>query len=117
MEPDFREGDAVVIDPEVIPLPGDFVVAKNGEEEALFKSIDRAALSRAEVFELVPLNEDYPTLRSDQVPIRIIGTMIEHRRYRKDAPDSIFNPPTCGFYPVSYTHPPYYLTFKQICNI
>ena len=47
MEPDFREGDAVVIDPEVIPLPGDFVVAKNGEEEALFKSIDRAALSRA----------------------------------------------------------------------
>ncbi|AIX73677.1 helix-turn-helix domain-containing protein [Pantoea sp. PSNIH4] len=84
MEPDFREGDAVVIDPEVIPLPGDFVVAKNGEEEALFKKYrPRGVIAGQEVFELVPLNEDYPTLRSDQVPIRIIGTMIEHRRYRK----------------------------------
>ncbi|MDU3815762.1 LexA family protein [Mixta hanseatica] len=84
MKPEFREGDAVVIDPEVAPLPGDFVVAKNGEEEALFKKYrPRGVIDGQDVFELVPLNEDYPTMRSDQVPIRIIGTMVEHRRYRK----------------------------------
>lgn len=84
MKPEFREGDAVVIDPEVTPLPGDFVVAKNGEEEALFKKYrPRGVIDGQDVFELVPLNEDYPTMRSDQVPIRIIGTMVEHRRYRK----------------------------------
>lgn len=84
MEPDFREGDAVVIDPDISPLPGDFVVAKNGEEEALFKKYrPRGIIDGADVYELVPLNEDYPTLRSDQVPIRIVGTMVEHRRYRR----------------------------------
>ena len=84
MEPDFKEGDAVVIDPEVSPLPGDFVVAKNGEEEALFKKYrPRGIMNGSDVFELVPLNEDFPTIRSDQEEVRIIGTMVEHRRYRK----------------------------------
>jgi hypothetical protein len=36
-----------------------------------------------EVFELVPLNEDYAIMRSDQQPIQIIGTMMEHTRYRR----------------------------------
>ncbi|MGL5041357.1 MAG: S24 family peptidase, partial [Aeromonas sp.] len=36
-----------------------------------------------EVFELVPLNDDYPTMRSDRQPIQIIGSMVEHRRRRK----------------------------------
>ncbi|MFD2755690.1 S24 family peptidase [Comamonas terrae] len=85
MEPDFKEGDTVVIDPNIKPRPGSFVAAKNGREEATFKkyrprSID---LLGNEVFELVPLNEDYPTMRSDEMPIEIIGTMVEHRRYFK----------------------------------
>ncbi|MBC3250481.1 helix-turn-helix domain-containing protein [Serratia fonticola] len=85
MEPDFSEGDAVVIDPEVHPLPGDFVVAQNGDDEALFKKYrPRGIIDGQEVFELVPLNEDYPTLRSDTSSIRIIGTMMEHRKYRRN---------------------------------
>ncbi len=87
MLPDFRPGDRVIIDPDVAPSPGDFVVAKNGEQEATFKkyrprSIDANGNT---VFELVPLNEDYPSMRSDVVPIRIVGTMVEHRKYRKRA--------------------------------
>jgi hypothetical protein len=35
------------------------------------------------VFELIPLNDDYPTLRSDVDHIRIVGTMVEHRKYRR----------------------------------
>lgn len=85
MLPEFREGDMVIIDPSVNPLPGDYVVAKNGENEATFKKYRPRGVNEQglQVFELVPLNEDYPSMRSDITPIRIIGTMVEHRRYRK----------------------------------
>ncbi len=85
MFPDFKEGDAIIVDPAVVPLPGDFVVAKNGENEATFKKYRPRGVNEAgqEVFELVPLNEDYPSMRSDLKPIKIIGTMVEHRRYRR----------------------------------
>lgn len=85
MLPDFRPGDRVIIDPEIAPNPGDFVVAKNGSNEATFKKYrPRGMNERGEqVIELVPLNPDFPSLRSDISPISIIGTMVEHRRYRK----------------------------------
>uniref|UniRef100_UPI00051B1D96 helix-turn-helix domain-containing protein n=1 Tax=Aeromonas aquatica TaxID=558964 RepID=UPI00051B1D96 len=37
MEPFFKEGDLIIVDPDEAPQPGDFVVAKNGSEEATFK--------------------------------------------------------------------------------
>lgn len=85
MQPEFKQGDRVIIDPLVQPNPGDFVVAKNGDDEATFKKYrPRGINERGDpVFELVPLNEDYPSMRSDITPIQIIGTMIEHRKYRK----------------------------------
>ncbi|MBW8072894.1 MAG: SOS response transcriptional repressor [Ferrovum sp.] len=85
MLPDFREGDRIIIDPSVQPNPGDFVVAKNGETEATFKKYRPRGKgeSGVEIYELVPLNDDFATLRSDSSPVRIIGTMVEHRRYRK----------------------------------
>ncbi len=85
MLPEFREGDVVIIDPAVQPRPGDFVVAKNSENEATFKKYRPRGVNEhgQQVFELVPLNQDYETLRSDYSPIAIIGTMIEHRRFRK----------------------------------
>lgn len=85
MHPDFRAGDVVIIDPNVEPLPGDFVVAKNGDHEATFKKYRPRGINENgdTIFELVPLNEDYPSMRSDTELIRIIGTMVEHRRYRK----------------------------------
>lgn len=85
MQPDFKPGDRVIIDPGISPQPGDFVVAKNGEEEATFKKYRPRGVDANGnvVFELVPLNEDYPTMRSDVAPIRIVGTMVEHRKYRR----------------------------------
>lgn len=85
MEPDFREGDRVLIDPKVQPRPGDFVVAKNASDSATFKKYrPRSTGPEGQlIFELVPLNPDYPTLRSDVDDLRIVGTMVEHRRYRK----------------------------------
>jgi SOS-response transcriptional repressor LexA len=85
MLPEFKPGDRVIIDPDVEPHPGDFVVAKNGTNEATFKKYRPrgANQSGAAVFELVPLNDDFPSIRSDLEPLRIIGTMVEHRKYRK----------------------------------
>ena len=85
MLPEFKPGDRVIIDPAVAPLPGDYVVAKSGEEEATIKKYrPRGINERGDaVFELVPLNEDYPSMRSDLMSIKIVGTMVEHRKYRK----------------------------------
>jgi SOS-response transcriptional repressor LexA len=85
MLPEFSPGDRVIIDPSVIPDPGNYVVAKNGDNEATFKKYRPRGINERgdQVFELVPLNEDYPSLRSDVSHIQIIGTMVEHRRYRK----------------------------------
>lgn len=85
MEPEFTQGDRVIIDPAVYPCPGDFVVAKNGEDEATFKKYRPRGMSERgeQIIELVPLNPDFPSLRSDVTPLRIIGTMVEHRKYRR----------------------------------
>jgi len=67
--------------------PGDIVVAKLEREESatLKKYRSRGNDSEGnEVFELVPLNDDYPTLvvnRSN--PGHLIGPVVEHRRKLK----------------------------------
>lgn len=85
MEPDFIEGDMIIIDPTIKPMPGEFVVAVNGEEEATFKKYRELGYDEHErmQFELIPLNRDYPSMSSLKQQIRIIGTMVEHRTYRR----------------------------------
>lgn len=85
MRPDFNPGDRVIIDPDVQAQAGDFVVAKNGHEEATFKKYrlrGTDAMGNA-IFELIPLNQDFETIRSDEQHIHIVGVMVEHRKYRK----------------------------------
>jgi len=83
MSPEFRPGDRIIVDREICPRPGDFVVARNGGFEATFKKYRPRGISPTggDVFELVPLNDDYPTLYSDRQPLIVIGTMVEHRKY------------------------------------
>jgi len=85
MTPIFNEGDLIIVDPDESPRPGDYVVAKNGGEEATFKKYRPRGIDEngQEVFELVPLNDDYPTMHSDRQHIEIIGVMVEHRIFRK----------------------------------
>lgn len=87
MEPEFREGDLIIIDPRVQPRPGDFVVAKlDRDEVATFKKYRERGVDESgqPVFELVPLNPDYSILVVNaQNPGKIIGTMVEHRRRRR----------------------------------
>lgn len=85
MEPEFKEGDKVIIEPAISPQPGDFVVAKNTEEEATFKKYRPRGTSESGnmIFELVPLNDDFATLHSERDHLHIIGVMVEHRKYRR----------------------------------
>ena len=56
MQPRFHEGDILVVEPEMEPNPGDYVIAKNGSEETTFKQLVRDG---ADLY-LKPLNERYP---------------------------------------------------------
>lgn len=87
---EFVSGDKVIIDPDVRPRPGDFVAfkcrrASDMEAGSTFKQYRPRGMNDQGVdyFELVPLNPNYPTLRSDHMECEIIGTMVEHRRYRR----------------------------------
>lgn len=82
MAPQFQPGDRIIVDPDLAPNPGDFVVARNGSEQATFKKYrPRGIDANGEmIFELVPLNEDYPTLRSDTEHLVVIGVVTEHRK-------------------------------------
>ncbi|MEE1952308.1 LexA family protein [Aeromonas sp. 75A] len=85
MAPQFKEGDLVIVDPDIAPKAGDFVVASNGKEEATFKKYrSRGEYENGQPrFELVPLNEDHETLSTDQTSITIIGVVVEHRSFFK----------------------------------
>ncbi len=85
MLPRFLPGDRVIIDPGVSPQPGDFVVARSAANETVFMKYRPRGLSTngTMVFELVPLNADYPSMSSDIIEIHIVGVMIEHRTYRR----------------------------------
>lgn len=85
MTPWFEEGDLVIIDPDIEPVPGDYVAAKNGSLEATFKKYRPRGFNQdgVEYFELIPLNDDYAPIRSDMCQVVIIGTMVEHRKYRR----------------------------------
>ena len=85
MSPKFQQGDIVIFDPTINPQPGDFVVATTQTGEATFKKYrPRGTNDKGEyTFELVPLNEDYPTIKATSSEMMVVGTMIEHRTFRR----------------------------------
>ncbi|CAM3405451.1 LexA family protein [Paracidovorax anthurii] len=82
---EFRPSDQVIIDPAVIPAPGDYVAAANGPDPAILRKYRPRRLDAEGrvVYELSALNDDFPILSSDVQPLLLIGTMVEQRRYRK----------------------------------
>ena len=78
MEPVFKPGDRVVVDPQIEPEPGDFVAALVRGAITFRKYRSRGG----GLFDLVPLNNDWPVESSDQVDIQVLGVMAEHRSYR-----------------------------------
>jgi SOS-response transcriptional repressor LexA len=87
MLPEFQGGDIIIIDPEVVPKPGDFVIAKlDLKVDGIFMKYRPRGTDKSgqPIIELVPLNEDWPTQTINaENPGHIIGTLVEHRRYRQ----------------------------------
>lgn len=83
----FHPGDIIIVDPRIKPKPGDYVVAfLQYENKSTFKKYRNRGNNKNgdPIFELVPLNPDYPTITVDEsYPGRIIGTMMEYRKRRK----------------------------------
>jgi SOS-response transcriptional repressor LexA len=78
MEPEFVEGDIIIVDPERDPVSGQFVVAKNGEGEATFK---RFMMDGSRIY-LVPLNRRYPVVEVTENNVKIVGVVVEKvKRY------------------------------------
>lgn len=78
MTPQFKKGDVVLIDPIKKPRPGSYVIAAIGDVVVL-------RLYRATTlidFELIPLNENFPSVKSNEAEIKIIGIVFEsHSHY------------------------------------
>ena len=77
MEPEFAPGTILVVEPEMDAYPGDYVIAKNGDDEATFKQLVRDG---ADLY-LKPLNARYPIKPLGNS--RIVGVVREAvKRYR-----------------------------------
>ncbi len=80
----LEPGDLVVVDPDEPVQPGDIVVAKlDHENQATIKKYRARGVddNGHEIFDLVPLNEDFATIRVDvSNPGHIIGPLVEVRR-------------------------------------
>lgn len=77
MEPDFPSGTYIVVEPDLDPQPGDFVIARNGDE-ATFKQLTKDGAD----WYLKPLNQRYP-IKPLESPCKIIGVVREAvRRFR-----------------------------------
>jgi transcriptional regulator with XRE-family HTH domain len=83
--PQFQADDIVVINPTIVPRPGDMVVASSSEGNSLFAQYRDGGINEHghTIFELHPLNPIYAPMRSDRQQLAIVGTMVEHRSYRK----------------------------------
>ena len=70
MEPDFKEGMVIIVEPELDPLPNDFVIVKNGNEESTFKQLVKDGSD----WYLKPLNDRYP-IKLLAPDMRIVGVV------------------------------------------
>ena len=83
MQPSFFPDDIVIIDPEITPETDYFVLAKMADSVFFRKFIIKEISNEKINFLLSPLSSHYPTLHSEQCNIKILGTLVEHRSYRK----------------------------------
>ena len=78
MEPDFPAGTILIVEPELEAHAGDYVIVKNGAEEATFKQLVRDGAD----WYLKPLNTRYPIKAWDN-SIHIVGVVrAAERKFR-----------------------------------
>ena len=85
MAPALATGDKIIVDPDVVPRSGDYVVATVEENDAALVRLYRPrAEDNDKLVELVPFDGAWTTcMIGGGKSGRIVGTMVEHRRYRR----------------------------------
>lgn len=77
MEPEFTEGDVILIDPHIKPNPGDYVIVRNDEGEATLKQL--RVYGKLQV--LHPLNSKYKDIElSEKHEYVIVGKVVEKKK-------------------------------------
>jgi len=78
MEPEFNEGEIIVINPHVEAQPGEFVIVKNEDKgEATFKQLKKYG----NTFVLHPLNPKYPDIELRKGnKYRVVGRVVEKKK-------------------------------------
>ncbi len=74
MEPEFQDGDVIIVNPHIKPDSNDYVVVRNEEDEATFKQLKKYGKERV----LHPLNPKYEDIRlSEEVQYKIVGKVVQ----------------------------------------
>lgn len=87
MAPVFTDGDVILVNPNIDPIPRDCVVARvAGEREAIlraYKPVGRTPEGGPRPFHLIAENDYWPPIEVDDAAGgAVIGVVIEHRRFR-----------------------------------
>jgi len=78
MEPEFHEGEIIIVNPNVDVNPGNYVVVKNSHGEATLKQLKKYG----NTFVLHPLNPKYPEMEVKKGEFQIIGKVVKkEKRY------------------------------------
>ncbi|SKA20612.1 helix-turn-helix domain-containing protein [Pantoea eucalypti] len=83
MMPAIVWDDVVIIDPRVSPRPGDSVLALQQQIALIRTWRQRSSEGGVTQFELAPININFPELHSSRENLKLIGTVVELRRYRQ----------------------------------
>ncbi|CAH6255081.1 helix-turn-helix domain-containing protein [Pantoea agglomerans] len=83
MTPAILRNDVVIIDPRQSPQPGDCVLVLQQQAALLRTWRQRRIENGVMQFELAPVNINFPELHSSRDSLKLIGTLVELRRYRQ----------------------------------
>jgi len=77
MQPEFHEGDIIIVSPHEIPDHDDFMIIKNSQGATIFRQLKRYGKTR--VFH--PLNPNYPDMEfSSRHQFKIVGKVVEKKK-------------------------------------
>lgn len=78
MEPEFKDGEIIIVDPHIESQPNDYVVVKNAQGEATFKQLKKYATR----WVLHPLNPRHEDIELGWGEFKVIGKVVKkEKRY------------------------------------
>jgi len=85
MQPEFRKGCIIVIDPTGRAADGSYVLAKDGEEGYLFRQLKQDSLTgdQEKCWKLTALNTEYPATDIGSELTPVVGVIVQRAGIRR----------------------------------